>query len=186
MNTTQIEEKLDKLTMKAKEVLNAGQYIKGQTLTTFRRRGFEKISCVKTDIPLPERKTEFSAGYDIAVIHPIVFELLKQGVSIEEAWAFVSQGNPSVIVWKKENEHSIVLPTGIKAYMQPNEYLSMAVRSSAGIKIGIRQANPTSIIDADYYNNAENEGHIKFAIHNSNIVFNKPIVTITGVYLCHI
>ena len=60
----------------------------------------------------------------------------------------------------------------------------MAVRSSAGINKNIRQANPPSIIDSDYYNNPNNEGHIFFAVCNSSIVFDKPIMPIAqGIFI---
>lgn len=147
-------------------------------------RGFEKISIISRDIPLPERKTSKSAGYDIGVIHPMVYAGLLEGLDIQRAWAAVPKIHGQAIVVKEPDKKSIILPTGIKAYMQNDEYLSMAVRSSAGIKLGIIQANPTSIIDADYYNNPDNEGHIMFAIHNDFIIFDKPIMNIAqGVFL---
>lgn len=146
-------------------------------------RGFEVISCLKhAGIPLPVRKTKNSAGYDISVIHPAVFELLKQGISLKEAWKQVCTKHEKTdfaIVWKeKEGQKAILLPTGLKAYMMSDEVLLMAIRSSKGIKNGIIQANPPSIIDADYYNNPDNEGHIYFAISNPSIVFDKPIMPI--------
>lgn len=148
-----------------------------------RQRGFEIISVLKNTIPVPERKTKYSAGYDIAVIHPQVFELLKQGYNFIDAWNKVSQvstttGKRFAIIHKQEDKQAILLPTGIKAYMQPDEVLLMAVRSSKGIKQGIKQANPPSIIDADYYNNSDNEGHIFFAVSNTSIVFDAPIMPI--------
>lgn len=157
-----------------------------------KNRGFEVISCLNNMIPLPERKTSHSAGYDISVIHPDVFELLKQGKSLNEAWLQVSHVLPEdktkrfATVWKGLEEHAkaIMLPTGIKAYMQDDEYLSMTIRSSAGIKEGLKQANPTSIIDCDYYNNPDNEGHIMFAVSNDFIIFDEPIMRIAqGVFL---
>lgn len=157
-----------------------------------KNRGFEVISCLNNMIPLPERKTSHSAGYDISVIHPDVFELLKQGKSLEESWLQVSHVLPEdktkrfATVWKGLEEHAkaILLPTGIKAYMQDDEVLIMAVRSSKGIKNGIVQANPPSIIDADYYNNSDNEGHIFFAVNNMAVVFDKPIMPIAqGVFM---
>ena len=59
-----------------------------------------------------------------------------------------------------------VIPTGVKAYMGAGEYLSIHIRSSMGIKHGIMLANSTGIIDADYYNNPDNEGHIMVALLN--------------------
>ena len=59
-------------------------------------RGFELISSLDNinelgkQAIMPTRKTKMSAGYDISVIHPQVFELLKQGKTLLEAWKEVS------------------------------------------------------------------------------------------------
>ena len=147
-------------------------------------RGFEQISSIKTEIPMPMRKTKASAGYDIGVIHPMVYDLIRQGYTIEQAWEQVPKCNGIAIAFKDSDAASLILPTGIKAYMQDNEVLVMAVRSSSGIKKAIRQANPPSWIDADYYNNSDNEGHIKFAISNDMIYFDAPIINIAqGIFI---
>lgn len=163
----------------------APTYFLGEELELVKQRGFEQLSYVKTPIPLPVRKTSKSAGYDICVIHPMVYDAIKQGMSIAEAWESVPKSvTGSAYVWRDEHNESIILPTGIKAYMQDGEYLSMTIRSSSGIKKGIKQANPTSVIDADYYNNIDNEGHIMFAIRNDFIEFDKPIMHICqGIFL---
>ena len=147
-------------------------------------RGFEQISSIKTEIPMPMRKTKASAGYDIGVIHPLVFKMIQNGYTVEQAWDKVPKVNGCAIVTKPIESASIILPTGIKAYMQDNEVLVMAVRSSSGIKKAIRQANPPSWIDADYYNNPDNEGHIMFAISNDMIYFDAPIMNIAqGIFI---
>jgi dUTP pyrophosphatase len=40
--------------------------------------------------------------------------------------------------------------------------LQLALRSSTPKKKGLMLANGIGIIDADYYNNSDNEGHIMF------------------------
>ena len=40
--------------------------------------------------------------------------------------------------------------------------LMLYPRSSLGIKKGFRLKNTTGVVDADYYNNRNNEGHIMF------------------------
>lgn len=87
---------------------------------------------------MPQRQTEFSAGYDI--------EILK-GDTI----------NP------KETK---VFLTGLKAQMNSNVVLQLHIRSSMGIKNNLMLSNTTGIIDADYYNNPDNEGHIMIALTN--------------------
>ena len=58
------------------------------------------------------------------------------------------------------------VPTGIKVCMNDDEILSIYPRSSIGFKTGIRLANTVGIIDADYYNNNNNEGHIFIKFYN--------------------
>ena len=104
-----------------------------------RSRGFE-LTCeyAEQDLNLPTRSTPGSAGYDIAS-------------AVDMA---LSPGAMALI------------PTGIKAYMQQDEYLGLHIRSSLAVKSGLRLANGQGIIDADYYNNPDNEGHILLAVVN--------------------
>ncbi len=103
-------------------------------------RGFETVSAwADQNIRLPERKTAQSAGYDIEAAASVT--LLPGKVTI--------------------------VPTGLKAYMQSDEYLALFVRSGIAIKRGLMLVNGTGIIDADYYNNADNEGHIMVALYNT-------------------
>ena len=50
--------------------------------------------------------------------------------------------------------------------MHYDEYLAIHVRSSIAIKRGLMLTNSTGIIDSDYYNNEDNEGHIMIAVYN--------------------
>ncbi|MBQ1495786.1 MAG: deoxyuridine 5'-triphosphate nucleotidohydrolase [Bacilli bacterium] len=102
---------------------------------------FEKVlkdKCDYEDIKLPERSTKHSAGYDF--ISPFDFEL-----------------NPG---------ETIKVPSGIKVCMNEDEYLAILVRSSMGFKYNIRLCNQVGIIDSDYYNNPDNEGHMFIALKN--------------------
>jgi dUTP pyrophosphatase len=113
-------------------------------------RGFEKISFSQfakdTNLSLdeynlygvPKRGTKFSAGYDFEVIFDFT---LKPGESLK-------------------------IPTGIKAFMNENEVLLLIIRSSLGTKFNIRMCNQVGVIDCDYYNNPDNEGHIMIMIKN--------------------
>lgn len=104
------------------------------------KRGFEIVEAWKNkEISLPMRKTVSSAGYDI-----------ESAVDVE-----LEPGKVKII------------PTGLKAYMENDEYLSIHIRSSMAIKKGIVLINSTGIIDSDYYNNPENEGHIMIALYNT-------------------
>ena len=102
-------------------------------------RGFEKIAkYAEVDFPLPERKTELSAGYDFCLPEEVTLE-------------------PGQLQ---------LVPTGVKAYMQAGEWLGMHIRSSMAVKKHLMLVNNVGIIDADYYNNEDNEGHIMLALLN--------------------
>lgn len=113
-------------------------------------RKFEKISFeqFKNDIcddinfyneyDLPKRGTKGSAGYDFCVLSDYN---IKPGEIVK-------------------------IPTGIKACMNIDEVLLIIIRSSMGFKYNIRLCNQVGVIDSDYYNCEENEGHIWIAIQN--------------------
>lgn len=101
------------------------------------RRGFEKVSGYEY-VNLPKRKTKQSAGYDIESAVNVVI-------------------NPG---------ETKLIPTGIKAYMDENEWLGIYIRSSIAVKYGIILANSVAVIDSDYYNNPDNEGHLMLPIRN--------------------
>ena len=67
--------------------------------------------------------------------------------------------------------------TGIKASMYRNEALILANRSSNPKKKGLVLVNGIGLIDADYYNNEDNEGEIAFAFMN---ITEEPITIQAG------
>ena len=113
-------------------------------------RYFEKISFeqfkkdIKDDInlynsiELPKRSTSKSAGYDI-----------------------------------RSMENGIIKPgeykrfkTGLKVAMNDDEVLYIYSRSSLGYKHGVTMVNSVGVIDADFYNNPDNEGHFSVCLIN--------------------
>lgn len=106
-------------------------------------RGFEVAKGFENKgINLPERKTKYSAGYDVEAAEDVVIPSFKKGMK------------PTLI------------KTGIKAYMQDDEVLILANRSSNPGKKGLILANSIGVIDKDYYGNPDNDGHIMFAFYN--------------------
>ena len=113
-------------------------------------RKFEKISFkqfaldIKDDkelyneYKLPVRKTKASADYDFFSI---------EDFSIE----------PGEI--KR-------IPTGIKSIFPDNEVLLLFVRVIVGYKWNVRMCNQVGLVDSDFYNNVDNDGHIWFALQN--------------------
>ena len=93
-------------------------------------------------INLPVRKTKYSAGYDVEAAEDCIIPSFKKG-----------------------NKPTLV-KTGIKAYMQEDEVLILANRSSNPGKKGLILANSIGVIDSDYYGNEDNDGHIMFAFYN--------------------
>jgi dUTP pyrophosphatase len=133
-------------------------------------RGFERISREQwyTDfgldweitydsIKLPKRGTNFSAGYDIFT--PV-------GISLYPG-------------------EEILIPTGIAVYMQENEFLAVYPRSGQGFKHYARLANSVGIIDADYYGNKKNGGHIWVKLRNDSIYGSRSILNVdVGEAIC--
>ena len=106
-------------------------------------RGFEVVKeYYDKEIHIPVRKTKFSAAYDIEAAEDIVLPSFQKGMK------------PTLI------------PTGLKAYMQSDEVLLIVPRSSGPKKQGITFPHNVGVIDSDYYNNIENEGHIWICLQN--------------------
>ena len=111
-------------------------------------RKFEKISFeqFKKDIKddkelyesylLPTRSTKKSAGYDIRSLEEYT---LKPG-------------------------ESKVFPTGLKVSMNDDEVFNLYIRSSLGYKYNVTLTNGVGVIDSDYYNNSDNDGHFKLKL----------------------
>ena len=106
-------------------------------------RGFEIVKEYKDkNINLPIRKTKYSAGYDIEAAEEVTIPSFKKGMA------------PTLI------------KTGIKAYMQDDEVLMLYNRSSNPKKKGLILSNSVGVIDKDYYENPDNDGHFMFAFYN--------------------
>lgn len=87
---------------------------------------------------MPERSTQNSAGYDFY--------------------------NPTAVICK--SKEITMIPTGIKAQFPEDEALLIFNRSSNPKKKGLIIPNGVGVIDADYYNNPDNEGEIAFLFYN--------------------
>ena len=132
-------------------------------------RDFEKISFkqFKKDVvddinlyneyKLPYRDSDSTAGYDIFLLEDLI---LQPGES------------------KK-------VPTGIKSFFDKDEVLLLVVRSSMGFKYNLRLCNQIGVIDSDYYNNSDNEGHIWIKIQNEGenvLKFNRGEAIVQGMF----
>ena len=116
--------------------------IKGE-INMEKLRGFEIAKGWEDkNINLPKRSTKYAAGYDVEAAEDTIIPAFKPGVK------------PTLI------------PTGLKAYMQDDEMLCLYNRSSNPKKKGLVLANSVGIVDKDYYGNADNDGHIMYAMWN--------------------
>ena len=128
-------------------------------------RKFEKISFeqFKKDIKddkelydsylLPKRETKYAAAYDFFAIYDYILK-------------------PGEI--KK-------IPTGVKATMAGDDVLLLLARSSMGFNHNVRLCNQVGVIDTDYYNNGNNEGHMWICIQNEG---NEDYVVKKGDGIC--
>ena len=111
-------------------------------------RRFEKVSVERfiesfprelyEKFSLPRRKTRGAAGYDFYLLEDLSLE----------------SGEVKKIA------------TGVKAKFPLDEVLLLVVRSSVGFKYNVRLVNQVGVIDADYYDNPDNEGEIFFKVQN--------------------
>jgi dUTP pyrophosphatase len=108
-----------------------------------RKRGFEIAKGWEDKgINLPVRKTKHAAGYDIEAAEDTVIPAFKPG------------------------QKPTLVKTGLKAYCEPDEFYMLCNRSSNPGKRGLVLANSVGIIDCDYYENEDNDGHFMFAFYN--------------------
>ena len=129
---------------------------------------FERVSKYP-DAVIPTRSTANSAGYDFTVAEDIVIPSYSNQMSEMVQWGrtgHIYTLTEMANFTKQLKIKPILVPTGIKCSLDPNTYLELSVRSSTPLKHWIILANGVGIIDADYYNNPDNEGEIFFQIIN--------------------
>ena len=108
-----------------------------------KKRGFEVAKGFENSgINIPERKTKYSAGYDIEAAEDCIIPSFEKG------------------------QKPTLVKTGLKVYMQDDEVFMLYNRSSNPGKKGLILANSVGVIDKDYYGNSDNDGHVMFAFYN--------------------
>lgn len=115
-------------------------------------RKFEKVQNIES-VKLPKRSTRNSAGYDFYNPERVEIPPYKLG------------DNPTMV------------RTGVKVQMPEDEFLMLVNRSSNPKKKKLVIPNSIGIIDADYYNNPDNEGECYFGFYN---VSNETVVIEAG------
>lgn len=126
-------------------------------------RGFEVVSAFENQgVKLPERQTQHAAGYDFFAREDFVLKSIWR-YDFVRLFRLIKNQHPLTeadFVRASKILKPLLVPTGIKAYMQENEVLVLANRSSNPLKRGLVIPNGIGVIDADYYNNDSNEGEI--------------------------
>ena len=137
---------------------------------------FEKVSrFADKEVPLPTRKTLYSAGYDFTIAEDIIvppYEVLRDEIEyyieydLQESIDDPIGLDEIAAITKKLQAKPTLVSTGMKCKLQDDQYLELSIRSSCPLKNWLVLANGVGIIDADYYNNPDNEGEIFFQIIN--------------------
>ena len=132
---------------------------------------FEKVTRFEdVDLPLPIRKTVESAGYDFVVAEDVVIppynELMDRITKLYGPPMLAATPDEAAAAIKLANAKITLVSTGMKCKLDPGTYLELSVRSSCPLKHWLILGNSVGIIDADYYNNPDNEGEIFFQIIN--------------------
>lgn len=98
-----------------------------------------EITDIYNKIKLPARATSGSAGYDFYI--PLTVSL--------------------------KPDETVIIPTGIKSFIEEGWFLMCCPRSGLGFKYRLRLNNTVGIIDSDYYY-ANNDGHIQIKLTNES------------------
>jgi dUTP pyrophosphatase len=132
-------------------------------------RGFAVVKkYAGAELNLPKRATEKAAGYDFEAAEDFVLPSIWKMPLLKIFRALRKNEDVTEIALADAQEvlKPLLVPTGIKAYMGPNEYLMIANRSSNPLKRGLILPNGVGIIDADYVDNDKNEGEIFIQMTN--------------------
>ena len=126
-------------------------------------------------VNLPKRSTANAAGYDFEAVEDVVIKpTLENYDAIQGINYIIDEYNAG----KVKDLHSeiknyvdefgvkpVLVNTGVKAKFPTDIALYLYNRSS-NPKKGLILANGVGVVDADYYGNSNNDGHIMFAFFN--------------------
>lgn len=133
---------------------------------------FEKVSkYADIELTMPSRATEYSAGYDLYVAEDTIIPPINEHIHAMKTASGNPVGRILTLNQMKDMTKTLgakptLVPTGIKCKLENRTYLKLVPRSSTPLKYWLVMANSEGIIDADYYNNPDNEGHIYLQLIN--------------------
>lgn len=148
---------------------------------------FEVVSrFADAGIEVPVASTKNSAGYDFIVAEEITIPAYEDlsalmtyasQATLTDIFKSALEGGAGVEsltytldelakLTKATGCKPTLVSTGLKCKMEDNEYLQIVARSSTPLKYWLVVANAPGIVDADYYNNPDNEGEIFVQVIN--------------------
>lgn len=136
---------------------------------------FERVTQYPNAI-LPTRGTEYAAGYDLYAAEDTVIPSYQEIVNeLKDAYQiklrefninFEQNILPQILEKCSFDCRPTLVPTGIKVYLDKDKTFDIQPRSSLPRKNWLIIANAPGLIDADYVDNPDNEGHIFVQVIN--------------------
>lgn len=133
------------------EKVSLVEFTKAVKQNTNNKYNDDEIKKLYDNLPNPCRSTLHAGGYDFYAPYDFI---LKPG-------------------------ETIVVPTGYRVHMNDDEIFNLFVRSGTGFKYNVRLSNQVGIVDADYFGNENNEGHmfVSFTNHGKKDWENHALVS---------
>ena len=135
--------------------------------STKKSAGFDFVVAEDIDVPPYEDMSALMTYYSNATMSQLIAQAFTNGVEGEAGITGISYTLDELAkLTKTSGCRPTLVSTGVKCKMEDNEYLQIVARSSTPLKYWLIVANAPGIVDADYYNNPDNEGEIFVQIIN--------------------
>lgn len=138
--------------------------LKEQLLQTGFLESVMDLEVFKTLISMEESNKEFSETERLLIVGKITKELPELLQFLSDSFTMDSDLVKELV--KKTDTRMTLIPTGVKIKLEEDQKLELFIRSSTPLGAYLMMANSVGIIDADYYDNPDNEGHIYFQVIN--------------------
>ena len=122
------------------------------------------LEVAKTLISMRESNKELSEAERLLVVGKITKELPELLQLLNDSFTMDLDLVKELV--KKTDTRMTLIPTGVKIKLEEDQKLELFIRSSTSLGAYLMMANSVGIIDADYYDNPDNEGHIYFQVIN--------------------
>lgn len=122
------------------------------------------LEMVKNLISIGQSGKELSEAESLLVVGKITKELPELLQFLNDSFTMDLDLVKELV--KKADTRMTLIPTGVKIKLKEDQKLELFIRSSTPLGAYLMMANSVGIIDADYYDNPDNEGHIHFQVIN--------------------